>query len=257
MKIKIFMLIFLIINFLNISQAQTITQETKTYTKVAYAKNQQDTIAIIKVEYPTIVSTSNPAIKEILEREIVKCFFEEENPSKDPFKHLEETLQTWQTEMNQSNRTVQYYLYKTIRVENSLPNIINIYSYSEGYTGGAHGFSSFFAKNIDAQTGRKITLADVFVEEFQEATALLKTAEKEFCDAQGISAQTNLAEYGYTGFSDGFVWSKNYLFKENGIYFEYNEYEIAAYVLGASQFLLPYHKIKKWLRSDAYLGNLK
>jgi len=109
------------------------------------------------------------------------------------------------------------------------------------YTGGAHGNSGAKYNSLDAKTGDKLGLADLFSED--EIEALTVMGEKAFREEQEIPDDKTLRESGYE-FEDGFYLTSNFLINDSSIVFYYAPYEIACYAMGDSSFELSFDAIR-------------
>ncbi|MCK5856517.1 MAG: DUF3298 domain-containing protein [Bacteroidales bacterium] len=109
------------------------------------------------------------------------------------------------------------------------------------YTGGAHGNGGEIYYNLDAKTGDKLKLSDLFSR--NELSVLTLMGEKAFREAQNIPINKTLNEMAYE-FENGFSLSPNFLITDTGIVFYYGFYEIACYAMGDSMFELPFELIR-------------
>ena len=107
----------------------------------------------------------------------------------------------------------------------------------ENYTGGAHGAHSFTNHVIDMKTGNLIKEDDIFIEGFQEdlAQILIDRIAKQ----NTVENPKELENIGFFSIDEIFP-NGNFLIDDNGITYTFNEYEIAAYVVGATNVHLPY-----------------
>ena len=97
------------------------------------------------------------------------------------------------------------------------------------YGGGAHGINQTLVKNIDAKTGRIITLKDIFVPGYEETLQeiLLEKIKKKF-NAKSLEA----LQQQYI-FADGDIYvPDNFILNEDDIIFIYGEDEIAPHSIG-------------------------
>ena len=101
----------------------------------------------------------------------------------------------------------------------------------ENYTGGAHGAHSFTNHVIDMKTGNLIKEDDIFIEGFQEdlAQILIDRIAKQ----NTVGNPKELENIGFFSIDEIFP-NGNFLIDDNGITYTFNEYEIAAYVVGAT-----------------------
>ncbi len=102
-------------------------------------------------------------------------------------------------------------------------------------TGGAHPNSFLTLLVMDKNSGNKLELSD-FITDMPN----LKTiAEQYFRNTHGLSATQSLDDAGFF-WGQSFVLPENYALTDSGLYFYYNNYEIAPYVVGPTEFTIPY-----------------
>lgn len=109
------------------------------------------------------------------------------------------------------------------------------------YTGGAHGNGRVVFYNLDAKTGDKFSLTDLFSEDELDSLTIL--GEKALRKEREIPEDKTLKEWGFE-FEDGFYLSPNFLISDSSIVFYYAPYEIACYAMGPSSFELSFDTIK-------------
>ena len=119
------------------------------------------------------------------------------------------------------------------------------------YTGGAHPGSTRLLRSFDLKTGERMTLTDLLFKE--NIDTFLQSAENKFRQQKGLLTDHDLAEAGYWFPGNRFQLNDNFALTENGIIFYYNPYEIAPYALGATELLLPFNEIQKFLRDKTLI----
>ena len=72
--------------------------------------------------------------------------------------------------------------------------------------------------------------------------------EQIFRQVKEIPDTASLNENYFEFADDTFQLNKNYGFRKEGIVFYYNNYEIAPYAAGPSEVLIPYERIREWLK---------
>ena len=119
----------------------------------------------------------------------------------------------------------------------------------ENYTGGAHGAHSFTNHVIDMKTGNLIKEDDIFIEGFQEdlAQILIDRIAKQ----NTVENPKELENIGFFSIDEIFP-NGNFLIDDN----TFNEYEIAAYVVGATNVHLPYEEIQYLLKKESPIAHL-
>lgn len=123
----------------------------------------------------------------------------------------------------------------------------------ENYTGGAHGAHSFTNHVINLKTGNPIAEEDIFVDGYQEdlAQILIDRIAKQ----NNLDDVKELENIGFFSIDEIFP-NGNFLIDDNGITYTYNEYEIAAYVVGATNVHLPYEEIQHLLKKESPIAHL-
>lgn len=110
------------------------------------------------------------------------------------------------------------------------------------YEGGAHGITQRLLMNFDNQSGRLLTLDDVFVPGYRQTLcdlllkALLKKTETENVD--------ELRAKGYLYATDMFA-PENFELGEDAVTFVYNHYEIAPYDAGIVELVIDNDDLKE------------
>jgi hypothetical protein len=118
-------------------------------------------------------------------------------------------------------------------------DIISLVSSKYGYYGGAHGSHQLNNRVIALKTGLQISENEIFVEDYQADLA------KIIVDAIALSNNVEIAELEEIGFFnvEEIYPNRNFYVDETGITYTFNEYEIAAYVVGPVTVHIPYEKI--------------
>ncbi len=99
------------------------------------------------------------------------------------------------------------------------------------------------------KTGNLIKEDDIFIEGFQEDLAQIlidRIAKQNTVEIQ------RTGEYRFFSIDEIFP-NGNFLIDDNGITYTFNEYEIAAYVVGATNVHLPYEEIQYLLKKKVRL----
>jgi hypothetical protein len=123
----------------------------------------------------------------------------------------------------------------------------------ENYTGGAHGAHAYTNIVLNLKTGEIVTEEDIFVEDFQDALALMLVDK--IAKQNEIENAKELESIGFFSIDEIFP-NGNFRIDEEGITYYFNEYEIAAYVVGGTSVKLLYDEIKPLLRKDSPVSTL-
>ncbi|HMG94390.1 MAG TPA: DUF3298 domain-containing protein [Chryseolinea sp.] len=133
-----------------------------------------------------------------------------------------------------------------VSVEVLTDTLISMTVHQEYYTGGAHGGSDTYFINVNPSTGAEFTLDKLLKNGYQEPLA--EIGEQVFRQVHELPDTASLNENYYEFPDDTFTLNKNYGFRKEGIVFYYNNYEIAPYAAGPTEIVIPYERIKEWLR---------
>lgn len=115
------------------------------------------------------------------------------------------------------------------------------------YEGGAHSVQQRRAFVFDNLTGRRLTLADVFIPGSKQAlNARLVQALK---NKTGLATMAALRAKGYLTASEMYA-TENFMLTEETITFIYNPYEIAPYALGSTELTIPYSDLTNILNPN-------
>ncbi len=123
----------------------------------------------------------------------------------------------------------------------------------ENYTGGAHGAHAYNNHVINLKTGNAITEEDIFIDNFQDSLAQILVDH--IAKQNNVENAKDLENIGFFSVEEIFP-NGNFLIDGNGITYTFNEYEIAAYVVGATNVFLPYDEIQYLLKKDSPVSKL-
>jgi hypothetical protein len=141
---------------------------------------------------------------------------------------------------------ISWYFQSNVAVLLAVDTLVSLAVNSEYYTGGAHGGFSTYYVNVDPTSGKTVTLESVLKPGFEEALRI--AGEQSFRDVRVLSDTASFADNGFEFKDDRFALNQNYGFRPEGIVYFYNAYEVAPYVLGPTEIIIPYEAIRDWLR---------
>jgi hypothetical protein len=122
--------------------------------------------------------------------------------------------------------------------------------------GGAHGLSTRNFFNFDLNTGKLLTEADIFTENYDESLKeLIKTriVEQSVEDSTMIPI-SNLEDTDY--WVDTIKPNGNFYITESSINYVFNPYDIAPYSLGETEVILPFDRLKDILKKNTVISHL-
>nr|WP_234367814.1 DUF3298 and DUF4163 domain-containing protein [Parabacteroides pacaensis] len=223
----------------------------------------------IKFTYP--VKYKDPAILKNIQQIFVDSYFGEEYASLSPaeavekyttdyinaYKDLEQDYKKDVEKARATNGQVgawySYYEMSSNDIVYNENNILSFVNRLENYTGGAHGAHAVTNHVINLKTGKLITEQDIFVADYQDTLA--KLLVNKIAAQNNVKDPKELENAGFFSVEEIYP-NGNFLVKEDGIVYTFNEYEIAAYVVGQTKVFLPYNELQLVLRKDSPISQL-
>jgi len=149
-----------------------------------------------------------------------------------------------------------WFSYYEMSVNEIAYNRNNLLSYIvtfENYTGGAHGAHSYLNHVINLKTGELLSEKDIFVNSYQDdlAQLLIEAIAKQ----NNVEDPKELEDMGFFSVDEIYP-NGNFLVDETGITYSFNEYEIAAYVVGVINVQLPYESLQNLLLEESPISHL-
>ena len=133
------------------------------------------------------------------------------------------------------------------------PHSISVATTFYIFTGGAHGSSGVAAKLVDLRTGRTVPPAGVFVagSDWKRIITDITRADlkRQFVERPGFPESLEPAAFDKL-MSD----PDRYLFKADSLEIIFNQYDVAAYVMGRYTVDIPYSRLGNLIRPDGPLG---
>lgn len=123
------------------------------------------------------------------------------------------------------------------------PELLNIKIDSYMMTGGAHGNGNQTSLIFDPRDGKELNIGDIV----NDTNVLSRIAERKFREKYNIPAESSINSTGLMFNNDKFALPANIFLTGNGLLLFYNAYEIAAYVDGTREILIPYNEISDYL----------
>ena len=167
------------------------------------------------------------------------------------YKELENDFITETEILGEKPSQESWFAYYEMSTNEILYNKCDLLSFStsiEYYTGGAHGGHGYNNHVLNLKTGKKLTEADIFTENYHDD--LSRIIIEVLAANNNVTNPEELENMGYFNVKEIYP-NNNFYIDENGITYTFNEYEIAAFFIGRTDVLLPYEKISHLLREDS------
>lgn len=212
--------------------------------------------------------TDNEILKKIQQQFVYSYFgetYENLSPQEAVAKYTEDYLKNYKdlepefkTELEKKDERpvgawFSYYEMSSDKIEYNQNDILSYTIKFENYTGGAHGSHSYNNHVINLKNGNVLTEEDIFVENYQDQLAQIIIDK--IAALHKVENPKDLENIGFFSVEEIFP-NGNFLVDGKGITYTFNEYEIAAYVVGATNVFLPYEEIQILLKKDSPISLL-
>jgi hypothetical protein len=209
-------------------------------------KNKNDACAIISIHYPFFVSAlgtrSADQLNHYLEKNHIIVKNADDSNVIGVVNYAQKFIDDYLDYIKDDQGTSGYWEQsKKIHVVFINEKVLSLQDDEDGYTGGAHGFSTTHLSSLNLKTGKVLELNDILLK--NKHKKLVRIAEQHFRKLHNLSGKESLEQAGFDFDKNHFALSKNFAVLKKGIMFYYNSYEIAAYVVGATQLFIPYEAL--------------
>jgi hypothetical protein len=141
-------------------------------------------------------------------------------------------------------------LEREITVLHRTPRVLSLALEEYSYQGGAHPVTWQILGSFDLKTGKELILADLFQPGFEAPVIAL--VEAELRRGLQLGPDEDLNEVGFF-LEDGLPLPDNFALVAEGLRLFYNVYDIAPYVMGPTDLILPYEDLAPWARPGGLL----
>lgn len=146
-----------------------------------------------------------------------------------------------------------YYELSSNQIQFNQNDLISFTVNFENYTGGAHGAHAYNHFVIDLKNGKKLKEEDIFIDSYQEQLAVILVAQ--IAKQNNVTDPKELENMGFFSVDEIYP-NNNFLIDETGITYTFNEYEIAAYVVGPIHVHIPFEDVQLLLKQESPIASL-
>jgi len=213
--------------------------------------------ASVKFAYPEINSKTKPELankmNELIKQQLLDAI-EGDTSQPAPPNSLESFADNFIQDYKQDpNNFTSWQIERNVRVVYNTNTLLTLLFEEFGFTGGAHPFNGSRFIVLNLADGNAVALDDIMNPGYE--AALNVEGEKAFREARQLPENSSLEEDGFTFENNTFVLNENYGVKKEGLSFIFNSYEVAPYVMGPTEFTIPYEDIRSLIRPDGLLGS--
>lgn len=216
----------------------------------------------ISLTYPTGGDTGNSTVAA-LQRLFVNALPQEMQGSTSPRTAAEQYVQNYVAEYEaeikpyikkRKHRDEGWMNYETIIHSKNLYNANRFWGFSiecYSFTGGAHGMTTTSYTVVDLNSGKVLSLNDLFAE--SDYNLISRMLRQQLADDLSTTVD-KLGEKSYE--ADNIVVDDNFMISDSGITWLFNPYDIAPYSTGTTRITLPYRAIVGYLVSSSPLKRI-
>ena len=270
----VLLLLSLLVTGCNIG-GKTSTENPITYDSISVEKvyhlldNPDNPNCNLEIKFVFPVKYENEEILSNLQTEFVSSYFgdtyEQLSPEEAVQEYTEDYLASYKdleedfkSEIAKSDDSpvgawFSYYEMSSNQIVYNSKGIISYTVSFENYTGGAHGAHSYNNHVLDLNTGKAIVEEDIFNEGYQDTLAQLLV--NQIAKQNDVTDIKELENIGFFSVDEIFP-NGNFLVDDTGITYSFNEYEIAAYVVGTTNVYLPYEEIRFLLKEESPISHI-
>ncbi|MDR1602497.1 MAG: DUF3298 and DUF4163 domain-containing protein [Tannerella sp.] len=220
----------------------------------------------IKFTYPA--GFENREILEKLQRQFIRSFFGDTShvtPAEASARYIENYINDFKEEEKEYQAEIKlhdvqpdriWFTYEMSRSNEIIYNKAGLLSFAvhvSYYAGGAHGAHIIENCVLDIKTGQYILENEIFADKYKEE--LSRILVDEIVRMNDVKDARELETIGFFDVNE-IAPNRNFYVDGTGITYTFNEYEIAAYVVGAVSVQLPYDKIRHLLRREGPLAKI-
>lgn len=221
----------------------------------------------LKFSYPTAMEDKN--ILDLVQQQFISDYFGDDYKGLSPedavsqytkdyidfYKELEDdfVLEVERSSGKSVGAWFSYYEMSNNEIEYNQNDILSYSVSFSNYTGGAHGAHSTRYHAIDVKTGKHLSEDDIFIENYQEQLAQILVDK--IATLNEVEDVKELENIGFFSVDEIFP-NDNFLINDTGITYAFNEYEIAAYVVGLIEVHIPYKEIEYLLKKESPIAHL-
>ncbi|MDR1332591.1 MAG: DUF3298 and DUF4163 domain-containing protein [Tannerella sp.] len=222
----------------------------------------------IKFVYPVVLE--NKEMQTALQQQFIASFFDDAysqlSPQDAAAQYADDYLRNFEKEGKEliaeienhdMHQDEEVFYESSLSVSNDIvynrSGLLSFVVNTSYYAGGAHGGHNVTNRVLDIKTGQRIQEKDIFVDKYRDELARILVDE--IVKMYNLKEAADLETIGFFDVNE-IVPNGNFYVNETGIAYTFNEYEVAAYAVGAVFVPIPYEKIRHILFREGPLANI-
>jgi hypothetical protein len=224
-------------------------------------KKPKSPVALIQLALLLPTESANPLISDSLIHLVLTKFTGKPIRMSQPEKLLEGMKQIYFENYISTNESIYKesmaanFNWQSLKFTHILLNGSHMFSFyidHFAFTGGAHGLQSRQYTVVNLWNGKEVMLKDLFKQ--NSDARLTSILNDKLHEMNHLSTSQSLKDAGF--YSDTITPIDNFYVTREGIGFYYNQYNIAAYAIGAVNIFLPFRDLKEVLNINGPIREL-
>lgn len=246
-----FFQIFVLTLALGCKKAPSLSFSHESFTEKNLEICQKDPCSKITIDYIIVFGNdeSTEKINTQIKAQIIQALFlgEDEKPSAKSIEDAsKQFIMAYRDHKSEFEYELEYEAEISVSEIFSSEAILSLQFQNYLFTGGAHGYGSTFFRNFDLQTGKEITISDIF----DDYDGFLKMAESTFRKKNNIPENESINTTGFWFDEDTFSLPETMGMSKNELLFIYNVYDITSYADGPIRFKISKKEASPYLKKE-------
>ena len=148
---------------------------------------------------------------------------------------------------------VPWHVERKISVLATVSGVFSLSCQEYTYLGGVHPTATVRLVSFDAHSGRRLRVPDLLAPGSEDA--MVAVGERAFRRVREITGDLPINEAGFWFEGGRFNLPDNFAITSDGLRFVFNAYDVAPYVIGPTDFGIPFGDIRPLLRRDGPLAS--
>lgn len=149
----------------------------------------------------------------------------------------------------------RYFDERTVQVVHQEAGVLSLEFAHSSFYGGAHPNYARVYHVLDITTGQRLALGDLLIDGWKERFHTL--GEAAFRKARELESNVSLEQEGFYFEGGTFQLTDNFAVVADGLFFFYSPYEVGPWVLGSTEFVIPWGDVGDLILAGGPLGALE
>lgn len=206
-------------------------------------------------DVPTLPADLSSDARAAISDQVAQALYaplESDEPQKTDEKLMAELVERYEefTQPGFTDAPIDWEITRTASILFQNPEVLTIEVRSEGFVGGAHGFRDRKLFSFEPKSGKRLSLAELI--EPSSERIFHQIVETQFRRAREVPEGKSLSDAGFfVAPGEEMPVPDNFGLIQAGLLVQYNEYEVAPYVFGPTEVVVPMEALQGVVRSGS------